>query len=68
MFRQGRIVRGCHPILFGSSNGIVRAIENAKGQIPHYIYDEKGRLIEIRSVEDYTSALSDNDGPGRISV
>jgi RHS repeat-associated protein len=41
--------------------GLSEAIENARGQDTHYLYDEKGRLIEVRSVEDYTSALSDTD-------
>jgi len=36
--------------------GLLEAIENASGQDTHYLFDEEGKLIEVRSVDDYTSA------------
>ena len=34
-------------------NGLLEAIENAKGQDTHYIYDSEGKLIKVVSVDDY---------------
>jgi RHS repeat-associated protein len=33
--------------------GLLEAIENAKGQDTHYIYDNEGKLIRVVSVENY---------------
>ncbi|MDY0138750.1 MAG: RHS repeat-associated core domain-containing protein, partial [Candidatus Izemoplasmatales bacterium] len=34
-------------------NGLLEAIENAKGQDTHYIYDSEGKLIKVVSCDDY---------------
>ncbi|MFA7106226.1 MAG: RHS repeat-associated core domain-containing protein [Candidatus Izemoplasmatales bacterium] len=38
--------------------GLLEAIENAKGQDTHYIYDNEGKLIEVLSVDDYDNYVS----------
>jgi YD repeat-containing protein len=37
-------------------SGLLEAIENAKGQDTHYLYDDEGKLIEVRSEDDFDSA------------
>lgn len=41
--------------------GLLTAIENAKGQDTHYLYDNAGNLIEVRSVEEYTDPETGTD-------
>lgn len=41
--------------------GLLTAIENAKGQDTHYIYDNAGNLVEVRSVEEYTDPETETD-------
>jgi len=41
--------------------GLLTAIENAKGQDTHYIYDDTGKLVEVRSVREYTDPENVSD-------
>jgi len=41
--------------------GLLTAIENAKGQDTHYIYNNDGTLSEVRSVGEYTDPESSTD-------
>ncbi|MBU1141986.1 MAG: hypothetical protein KKG64_05625, partial [Firmicutes bacterium] len=38
-----------------SLTGLLEAVENAKGEDSHYIYDNEGKLIKVVAVDDYTN-------------
>ncbi|MBU1020063.1 MAG: DNRLRE domain-containing protein [Firmicutes bacterium] len=40
---------------YNTFNGLLEAIENAKNQDTHYIYDNEGKLIKVVSVENHTN-------------
>ena len=42
--------------------GLLEAMENAKGQDTHYLYDDTGELAEVQSTEEYDNTMSIIDG------
>ncbi|MFA7725735.1 MAG: hypothetical protein WCX25_06635, partial [Candidatus Izemoplasmatales bacterium] len=46
---------------YDTLTGFLKAIENAKGQDTHYVYDDFGRLVRVESKADYSDVLEDPD-------